>query len=33
MRIYGMKELEVRDLDGYVLAFGQDIAAGSPDSA
>ena len=33
MRIYGMKELEVRDLDGYVLAFGQDIPAGSPDSA
>ena len=27
MRIYGMKELEVRDLDGYVLCFGQDIAA------
>jgi len=29
LRIYGMKELEVRDLDGYVLAFGQDMAAGS----
>ena len=26
-RIYGMKELEVRDLDGYVLCFGQDIPA------
>ncbi|HEX3537641.1 MAG TPA: VOC family protein [Stellaceae bacterium] len=25
MRIYRMKELEVRDLDGYVLCFGQDI--------
>ena len=33
VRIYGMKEIEVRDLDGYVLCFGQDIppqsAAGS----
>lgn len=33
VRIYGMKEFEVRDLDGYVLCFGQDIpsqsAAGS----
>jgi uncharacterized glyoxalase superfamily protein PhnB len=27
LRIYGMKELEVRDLDGYVLCFGQDIPA------
>jgi len=25
LRIYGMKELEVRDLDGYVLCFGQDV--------
>lgn len=25
MRIYGMKELEVRDLDGYNLCFGQDV--------
>jgi uncharacterized glyoxalase superfamily protein PhnB len=25
LRIYGMKELEVRDLDGYVICFGQDI--------
>jgi catechol 2,3-dioxygenase-like lactoylglutathione lyase family enzyme len=24
-RIYGMKEMTVRDLDGYVLVFGQDI--------
>jgi catechol 2,3-dioxygenase-like lactoylglutathione lyase family enzyme len=24
-RICGMKELEVRDLDGYVLCFGQDV--------
>ena len=27
LRIYGMKELEVRDLDGYVLCFGQDVPA------
>ena len=27
LRIYGMKELEVRDLDGYVLCFGQDMPA------
>ena len=26
-RSYGMKELEVRDRDGYVLCFGQEIAA------
>jgi len=32
LRIYGMKEFEVRDLDGYVLAFGQDMA-GSADAA
>ena len=25
MRVYGMKELEIRDLDGYVICFGQDI--------
>jgi uncharacterized glyoxalase superfamily protein PhnB len=25
LRIYGMKEFEVRDLDGYVLCFGEDI--------
>ena len=25
IRIYGMRELEVRDLDGYVLCFGQDV--------
>lgn len=24
-RVYGMKELLVRDLDGYVICFGQDI--------
>jgi hypothetical protein len=29
LRIYGMKELEVRDVDGYVLCFGQDIPAGN----
>ena len=28
LRIYGMKEIEVRDLDGYVLCFGQDIPSG-----
>jgi len=27
LRIYGMKEIEVRDLDGYVLCFGQDVPA------
>jgi uncharacterized glyoxalase superfamily protein PhnB len=27
LRIYGMKELEIRDLDGYVLCFGQDVPA------
>jgi uncharacterized glyoxalase superfamily protein PhnB len=32
LRIYGMKELEVRDLDGYVLCFGQDVPQGSPAS-
>jgi uncharacterized glyoxalase superfamily protein PhnB len=26
LRIYGTKELEVRDGDGYVLCFGQDMA-------
>ena len=30
LRIYGMKELEVRDLDGYVLCFGQDVSSGNP---
>ena len=25
LRIYGMNELEIRDLDGYVLCFGQDV--------
>ncbi len=25
LRVYGMKELEVRDLDGYVLCFGEDV--------
>src|SRR5947207_12727423 len=25
LRIYDMKELEVRDLDGYVICFGQDM--------
>lgn len=25
LRGYGMKELEVRDLDGYVICFGQDV--------
>jgi uncharacterized glyoxalase superfamily protein PhnB len=29
LRIYGMKEFEVRDLDGYVLCFGQDVPSGS----
>jgi uncharacterized glyoxalase superfamily protein PhnB len=27
LRIYGMKEFEVRDLDGYVLCFGADVPA------
>jgi uncharacterized glyoxalase superfamily protein PhnB len=31
LRIYGMKELEVRDIDGYVLCFGQDVPQGSPE--
>jgi uncharacterized glyoxalase superfamily protein PhnB len=25
LRIYGMKELQIRDLDGYVLCFGEDV--------
>jgi hypothetical protein len=25
MRVYGMKELEVRDRDGYVICFGEDV--------
>jgi uncharacterized glyoxalase superfamily protein PhnB len=29
LRIYGMKEIEVRDLDGYVLCFGEDVPSGS----
>jgi uncharacterized glyoxalase superfamily protein PhnB len=29
LRIYGMKELEIRDLDGYVLCFGEDVPAGA----
>jgi catechol 2,3-dioxygenase-like lactoylglutathione lyase family enzyme len=29
LRIYGMKELEARDLDGYVLCFGQDMPSGA----
>jgi len=29
LRIYAMKEIEVRDLDGYVLYFGQDVPLGS----
>jgi len=24
-----MKELEVRDLDGYVISFGQDVGTGA----
>lgn len=29
LRIYGMKEIEVRDLDGYVLCFGEDMPSGA----
>jgi uncharacterized glyoxalase superfamily protein PhnB len=29
VRVYGMKELEVRDLDGYVLCFGEDVPSRS----
>ena len=29
LRVYAMKEIEVRDLDGYVLCFGQDVRSGS----
>ncbi|MGH6743103.1 MAG: hypothetical protein ACREDY_29430, partial [Bradyrhizobium sp.] len=25
LRVYGMKELEVRDLDGYLICFGEDV--------
>jgi hypothetical protein len=25
LRSHGMKEIEVRDLDGYVLCFGEDV--------
>jgi catechol 2,3-dioxygenase-like lactoylglutathione lyase family enzyme len=31
LRIYGMKELEVRDLDGYVICFGEDVGTGAPE--
>ena len=30
LRIYAMKEIEVRDLDGYILCFGQDVPSSSP---
>ena len=29
LRIYAMKEIEVRDLDGYILCFAQDVPSGS----
>lgn len=29
LRIYAMKEIEVRDLDGYILCFGQDVPSSS----
>jgi len=29
-RVYGTKEIEVRDLDGYVLCFGQEMASRRP---
>jgi catechol 2,3-dioxygenase-like lactoylglutathione lyase family enzyme len=29
LRIYGMKEMEVRDLDGFVICFGEDISNSS----
>jgi len=32
LRVYGMKELEIRDLDGYVLCFGQDVPQGASTS-
>jgi catechol 2,3-dioxygenase-like lactoylglutathione lyase family enzyme len=28
LRSYGMKELEVRDRDGYVICFGEDVGTG-----
>jgi hypothetical protein len=28
LRTYGMKELDVRDRDGYVICFGQDMGPG-----
>jgi hypothetical protein len=28
LRVYAMKETEVRDLDGYILCFGQDVPLG-----
>ena len=27
LRGYGMKEFEARDLDGYILCFGEDVPA------
>ena len=27
VRIYSMKEFEIRDLDGYVLCFGEDVSS------
>jgi hypothetical protein len=33
LRIYGMKELEVRDLDGYVICFGQDVPGAASTSS
>jgi uncharacterized glyoxalase superfamily protein PhnB len=29
LRTYAMKEIEVRDLDGYILCFGQDVPSSS----
>jgi hypothetical protein len=29
LRAYAMKEIEVRDLDGYILCFGQDVPSSS----
>jgi len=31
LRIYGMTELEVRDRDGYVICFGQDVGTSKPE--
>ncbi|HTZ36515.1 MAG TPA: hypothetical protein VMB84_10855 [Stellaceae bacterium] len=30
LRSYGMRQMEVRDLDGYVLCFGEDVPASKP---